>query len=90
MPEPKKSPTKRRQGNRRSQIGLKLARRVNAKSPVKVFTTRRETPNLANNKSKKSASKLADKSAAKSKTKAKTNAKKAAPKKIAAKKSTKK
>lgn len=43
MGQPKKRTTPRRTGNRRSHLVLKLARRVNAKSPVKVRTTKRET-----------------------------------------------
>ncbi|HEX5797152.1 MAG TPA: hypothetical protein VFX86_02040 [Candidatus Saccharimonadales bacterium] len=42
MGKPKKKTTHRRTGNRRSHLVLKLARRVNAKSPVKAFTTKRE------------------------------------------------
>jgi hypothetical protein len=41
--KPKKRTTHRRTGSRRSHLVLKLARKVNAKSPVKVFTTRRES-----------------------------------------------
>jgi ribosomal protein L32 len=41
--KPKKRTTHRRTGNRRSHLVLKLARKVNAKSPVKAFTTRRES-----------------------------------------------
>ena len=40
---PKKRTTHRRTGSRRSHFVLKLARKVNAKSPVKVYTTRRES-----------------------------------------------
>lgn len=43
MGKPKKRTTPRRTGNRRSHLGLKLARRVNTKSPVKVFTTKKES-----------------------------------------------
>ncbi len=43
MGKPKKRTTPRRTGARRSHLVLKLARAVNAKSPVKAFTTRRET-----------------------------------------------
>ncbi|HEX5798274.1 MAG TPA: hypothetical protein VFX79_02865 [Candidatus Saccharimonadales bacterium] len=43
MGKPKKRTTPRRTGNRRSHLVLKLARKVNAKSPVKVFTTKRES-----------------------------------------------
>jgi ribosomal protein L32 len=38
MGKPKKRTTPRRTGNRRSHLVLKLARRVNATSPVKVVT----------------------------------------------------
>ena len=43
MGKPKKRTTPRRTGVRRSHLVLKLARRVNATSPVKVYTTRRES-----------------------------------------------
>jgi ribosomal protein L32 len=43
MGKPKKRTTPRRTGTRRSHLVLKLARAVNAKSPVKVYTTRRES-----------------------------------------------
>ena len=43
MGKPKKKTTHRRTGSRRSHHLLKLARRVNARSPVKVYTTRRES-----------------------------------------------
>ncbi|HEX5455756.1 MAG TPA: hypothetical protein VFW77_00120 [Candidatus Saccharimonadales bacterium] len=43
MGKPKKRTTHRRTGSRRSHLVLKLARKVNAKSPVKVFTTKRES-----------------------------------------------
>jgi ribosomal protein L32 len=43
MGKPKKRTSPRRTGTRRSHLVLKLARKVNAKSPVKVFTTNRET-----------------------------------------------
>lgn len=43
MGKPKKRTTPRRTGNRRSHLTLKLARSVNAKSPVKVYTTKRES-----------------------------------------------
>ncbi|MCA9348845.1 hypothetical protein KC878_01735 [Candidatus Saccharibacteria bacterium] len=43
MGKPKKQTTKRRTGNRRSHLVLKLARAVNAKSPVKARTTKNET-----------------------------------------------
>lgn len=43
MGKPKKRTSPRRTGTRRSHLVLKLARAVNAKSPVKAFTTRRES-----------------------------------------------
>ncbi len=43
MAEPKKQTSPRKTGLRRSHLRLKLARRVNATSPVKVETTKRET-----------------------------------------------
>ncbi|OGL37949.1 hypothetical protein A3B63_01300 [Candidatus Saccharibacteria bacterium RIFCSPLOWO2_01_FULL_49_22] len=43
MGKPKKRTTPRRTRSRRSHHLLKLARRVNATSPVKVYTTRRES-----------------------------------------------
>jgi ribosomal protein L32 len=43
MAQPKKQTSPRKTGLRRSHLVLKLARRVNASSPVKVRTTRRET-----------------------------------------------
>jgi ribosomal protein L32 len=41
MGKPKKRTSPRRTGSRRSHLVLKLARAVNAKSPVKAFTTRK-------------------------------------------------
>ena len=43
MAQPKKHTSPRKTGLRRSHLKLKLARRVNATSPVKVKTTKRET-----------------------------------------------
>lgn len=43
MAQPKKHTSPRKSGLRRSHLRLKLARMVNAKSPVKVHTTKRET-----------------------------------------------
>ncbi|MGH7233904.1 MAG: hypothetical protein ACREF7_00455 [Candidatus Saccharimonadales bacterium] len=43
MGKPKKRTSPRATGARRSHLVLKLARRVNASSPVKVKTTRRES-----------------------------------------------
>ncbi len=47
MAQPKKQSSPRKTGMRRSHLVLKLARRVNAKSPVKVRTTKRETGKTA-------------------------------------------
>jgi ribosomal protein L32 len=43
MGKPKKRTSPRKSGTRRSHLVLKLARKVNAKSPVKVRTTSRES-----------------------------------------------
>lgn len=43
MGKPKKRTSPRRTGTRRSHLLIKLARAVNAKSPVKVYTTPRES-----------------------------------------------
>lgn len=43
MGKPKKQTSPRKTGLRRNHLVLDLARKVNAKSPVKVATTRRET-----------------------------------------------
>ncbi|MFZ1812622.1 MAG: hypothetical protein WAU02_03860 [Candidatus Saccharimonadales bacterium] len=43
MGKPKKQTSPRKTGLRRSHLVLKLARAVNAKSPVKVRTTKRES-----------------------------------------------
>ena len=45
MAQPKKQTSPRKTGLRRSHLVLKLARRVNGSSPVKVHTTKRETGN---------------------------------------------
>lgn len=42
MGKPKKRTSSRRSGARRSQLVVELARKVNATSPVKAYTTRRE------------------------------------------------
>lgn len=42
MGKPKKRTSPRRTGTRRSHLVVNLARKVNAKSPVKAFTTRKE------------------------------------------------
>jgi ribosomal protein L32 len=42
MGKPKKRTSSRRTGTRRSHLVLELARKVNATSPVKAYTTRRE------------------------------------------------
>jgi hypothetical protein len=41
--KPKHRTTPRRTGTRRSHLVVKLARSVNAKSPVKAYTTKRES-----------------------------------------------
>jgi ribosomal protein L32 len=43
MGKPKKRTSPRATGARRSHLVLKLARAVNKKSPVKTYTTRRES-----------------------------------------------
>lgn len=43
MGQPKKQTSARKTGLRRSHLRLKLARAVNATSPVKVRTTKRES-----------------------------------------------
>lgn len=43
MGKPKKRTTHSRTGVRRSHLVVKLARQVNAKSPIKAYTTRRES-----------------------------------------------
>lgn len=43
MGKPKKRTSPRKTGTRRSHLVLDLARRVNAKSPVKIRTTVRES-----------------------------------------------
>lgn len=42
MGKPKKRTSPRRTGSRRSHQVVELARKVNAKSPVKAYTTRKE------------------------------------------------
>ena len=56
MGKPKKRTTPRRTGSRRSHLLLKLARKVNAKSPIKAYTIRRESPKN-NQKAKKTSKK---------------------------------
>ncbi len=43
MAQPKKQSSPRKTGLRRSHLRLKLARAVNAKSPVKVRTTKKQS-----------------------------------------------
>lgn len=50
MGKPKKRTSPRRTGMRRSHLVLKLARAVNAKSPVKAYTTRRESAKVGGGK----------------------------------------
>jgi ribosomal protein L32 len=47
MGKPKKRTSPRRTGTRRSHLVVKLARKVNAKSPIKAYTTRRESSKTA-------------------------------------------
>ncbi len=43
MGKPKKQTSHRRTGSRRSHLVVKLARAVNGKSPIKAYTTRKES-----------------------------------------------
>lgn len=43
MGNPKKQTSKRKTGLRRSHLVLELARKVNGKSPIKAYTTKRES-----------------------------------------------
>ncbi len=43
MGKPKKQTSKRKTGLRRSHLVLELARKVNGKSPIKAYTTKRES-----------------------------------------------
>ena len=43
MGKPKKQTTPRKTGLRRSHLVVDLARKVNSKSPVKAYTTKRES-----------------------------------------------
>lgn len=47
MGRPKKRTSPRRTGSRRSHLAVKLARAVNRYSPVKAYTTRRESGKTA-------------------------------------------
>jgi len=47
MGKPKKRTSARRTGTRRSNLVVDLARKVNATSPVKAYTTRRESGKAA-------------------------------------------
>jgi hypothetical protein len=47
MGKPKKRTSPRKTGTRRSHLVVKLARKVNAKSPVKARTTVRESSKVA-------------------------------------------
>ena len=47
MAQPKKQTSKRKAGLRRSHLRLTLARKVNATSPVKAYTTKRESSKTA-------------------------------------------
>ena len=61
MGKPKKRTSPRRTGTRRSHLVLKLARKVNAKSPVKAFTTTKESSKPADKVVTKAAAKPAAK-----------------------------
>jgi len=50
MGQPKKRTSPRRTRSRRSHLILKLARQVNAKSPTKAYTTKRESAKTLVNK----------------------------------------
>lgn len=54
MGKPKKRTSHRSTGLRRSHLVVKLARQVNAKSPVKAYTTRRESGKSAGRTAAKS------------------------------------
>lgn len=43
MGKPKKQTSQRKKGLRRSHLVLTLARKVNSLSPVKIYTTKRES-----------------------------------------------
>ena len=43
MGKPKKQTSKRKTGLRRSHLALDLARKVNGMSPIKAYTTKRES-----------------------------------------------
>ncbi|HSW77372.1 MAG TPA: hypothetical protein VLG36_01065 [Candidatus Chromulinivoraceae bacterium] len=75
MGQPKKQSSPRKTGLRRSHLLLKLARRVNGTSPIKVRTTKRETGKALAKKTAVSEPKVA----------AKKPAAKTAPKKAASK-----
>jgi hypothetical protein len=79
MGKPKKRTSSRRTGSRRSHLLLKLARAVNAKSPIKVRTTKRETgKKLAAESKPAKPTTTTKKATAKAKSKATKSAKKAA------------
>jgi len=50
MGKPKKRTSSRKTGMRRSHLVVKLARRVNAKSPVKVYEKKRQRTAAASSK----------------------------------------
>lgn len=75
MGQPKKRTSARRTGTRRSHLVLKLARAVNAKSPVKARTTKNDTGRVK--KVAKKQTKPAAKSAAAKKPASKKTAKSA-------------
>ena len=67
MGQPKKQKSPRKTGLGRSHLVLKLARRVNGKSPVKVRTTKNETGKALAKKATVTTAKTVKKPAAKAK-----------------------
>lgn len=59
MAQPKKQSSPRKTGLRRSHLLLSLARRVNAKSPVKARTTKRQNPKTETASTEKAVTKKA-------------------------------
>ena len=89
MPEPKKQSSPRKTGMRRSHLRLSLARKVNKKSPVKAFETKKKTPRLRMKDLEKKAAKALKKAGTKVKEvekKVTKDIKKVVPKKPTAKK----
>lgn len=53
MGQPKKQSSPRKTGMRRSHLRLELARKVNKSSPVKVFTTAKQSGRIFNRTTQK-------------------------------------